>query len=80
MTRKERADIADCANDAARGSRRGGAPWLTADSSRDAVIGWLQWNDPNGSHTDSLARREGGDPYDFEGAWRALGDMIAEDC
>lgn len=77
MTRKE---LADCANRLARASRYSGAPHLTADSSRRDVVAWLQWNDPNGSHTDALARREGCEPYGHDDAWKALRSMIAEDC
>lgn len=64
------------ANKLAAQSRSPGAPRLTADSTREALIAWLQWNDPNGCHTDALAEVEGIDPYTTETAWDALREMI----
>lgn len=75
MTRER---LAKLANDEARGSRRGSAPVLTAASDRESVIAWLQWNDPNGCHTDALARAEDFDPYTDAAAWEALADMLAD--
>lgn len=50
------------------------ADWLEAQRqrlmgwSRDDLIAWLRWNDPNGSYTDKDAEAEGIDPLDVEGA------------
>jgi hypothetical protein len=52
------------------------APRLSERSTRDGIIDWLQWNDPNGSHTDDLAVREGADPYTLDTAWDALDEMV----
>jgi hypothetical protein len=71
-----RAELVTAANALARESRRGGAPRLRIDASRETVIDWLQWNDPNGSHRDDLAIREGADPYDLAGAWQALEQAV----
>ncbi len=78
MSMIDTAKIAALANEAGEGSRRGGRPRLTADSDRETVIAWLQWNDPNGCHTDALARAEGFDPYTHERAWEALADMLSD--
>lgn len=78
MTKASRAKLAKAANEAAALSRSAGAPVLSASSSREVVIRWLQWNDPNGSHTDALAEREDICPYDEEGAWGALACMLAD--
>lgn len=72
----ERVALAHAANQASSSFRRGGAPRLTATSSREDVIRWLQWNDPNGAHTDSLAQAEDIDPYTADEAWDALAQML----
>ena len=71
-----RSDVASAANDAAQQSRSPGAPVLTPESSRDALIAWLQWCDPNGSHTDDLAGLDDCEPYDLGGAWEAVESML----
>jgi hypothetical protein len=68
--------LAERANEAASLSRRAGAPRLTAESTRETLIAWLQWNDPNGSYTDELADIEGFDPMDLPTAWDALREMV----
>lgn len=70
--KKTKEELAAGANSAGKLSRRRGAPGLSAKSPRADVVRWLQWNDPNGSHTDAQARREGGAPYTAAGAWDAL--------
>jgi hypothetical protein len=77
LTHRQR--IAAAANEVGRLSRYGGAPVLTADSARGEVVAWLQWCDPNGIHTDDLAAAEDCDPYDLDGAWLALADMISDE-
>jgi hypothetical protein len=76
-----REHLASVANKLAREMRRGGFPRLTAQSSRETVIDWLQANDPNGIHTDRLAMAEDFDPYTLssETAWVALGEMLADE-
>lgn len=52
---------------------------LSPDSTRETVVDWLQWNDPNGIHTDALAAGEDFDPYTLESAWDALASMLDDD-
>lgn len=70
--------IAELVNIASHGSRRGGRPVLTGASDRETLIAWLQWNDPNGCHTDALAAVEGFEPYTLDRAWEAVADMVAD--
>ena len=71
-----RAEIAAQANASLEGARRGPYPHLSASSSRSTLITWLQKVDPNGIHTDALARLDDVDPYTLETAWDAVADMI----
>lgn len=71
--------LCDWANAAAVASPVPGAPYLTAASSRQDVAAWLQWNDPNGCHTDALAVAEGLDPYTDDTVWDALSEMFDDD-
>lgn len=73
-----RSALVRAANRLASEARRGGAPKLTESSSREEVVDWLQWNDPNGSHTDELADREDFDRYTEARAWKTLDEMIDE--
>lgn len=75
MTHRE---IAALANECARLSRYAGAPTLRAESTRETLTEWLQWCDPNGSHTDDLAIAESCDPYTLERAWDAIAEMLAD--
>jgi hypothetical protein len=68
--------LAERANEAAEGARCC-APRLSAHSSLETVVEWLQWNDPNGSHTPELAMAEDIEPYDLDAAWEALEDMLS---
>lgn len=73
-------ELAELANRAADGSRyRDSAPHLTETSSAEWVARWLQWNDPNGSHTAELAESEGCDPYTTESAWDALAEVLLDE-
>lgn len=67
------------ANEVGRLSRLGGAPVLTAYSDANAIANWLQWNDPNGSHSAAWAERDGFDPYDLGTAWDVLATMLADE-
>ncbi len=70
MTRSE---IAEQANEQSEG--RG--PTLTEDSTRETLCAWLQWCDPNGSHTDrAVSQEQDMDPYTLETAWEAVADMV----
>lgn len=74
-----RHDLAAIANAIADDSTRGGAPVLSAESSREDLCEWLQWCDPNGSHTDrAVAAEQDMDPYDLDGAWEALAAMTED--
>lgn len=70
-----RRETAEAANHAATGARDP-APLLAATSTREAVIRWLEWCDPNGTHGDEDAIAEGFDPYTEEDAWDALARML----
>jgi hypothetical protein len=76
MTESERDGIADEANEEASLSRRAGAPRLDADSSRETLLRWLKWNDPNGGHLDHEAKADGFDPYTLDEAWEAIDAML----
>lgn len=78
MAFQDTAELAARANAAAESSSVRGAPRLTADSNPETVARWLQWCDPNGSHTRELALAEDFDPYDHDRAWDALADMLAD--
>jgi hypothetical protein len=80
MIREWREETAAKANAAGSASRNPGAPVLSADSTAEQLAAWLQWNDPNGSHTADLAEREGFDPYDVETAWEVLAQAIDEEA
>lgn len=71
-------ELAELANRAALESRRPGAPTLAEDSDTETVAAWLQWCDPNGSHTAELALADDLDPYDCERAWDTLADMLCD--
>lgn len=71
-----RGRVAGRANAIARQARYGGAPALSADSSREDLCAWLQWCDPNGEHTDEHAAAADCDPYSLEGAWDAVESML----
>lgn len=73
-----RAAVADAANDVGRLSRHGGAPRLTVESSRETLTHWLQWCDPNGSHTDARAIADDCDAHDVDGAWEAIAAMVRD--
>lgn len=75
-----RAEVADAANEIGRLSRYGGAPTVTEHSARETLCAWLQWWDPNGWHVDELAAIDDIDPYDLEGAWQAIADVVASDA
>ena len=75
-----RAAVVLAANEAGRLSRYGGAPVLSEDSARETLVLWLQWCDPNGSHTDELALRDRCDPYTLDRAWTALAEMLSIDA
>lgn len=73
-----RAAVAELANEAGHACRARPPVVLSASSSRTDVVRWMQWNDPNGCHTDDRARAEDFDPYTEETAWDALAEMIKE--
>lgn len=71
-------DSAAVANLAGLQSRRRGAPVLSEESTREQIVQWLQWNDPNGIHLDELAQKEDVEPYTLESAWAALIEMLRD--
>lgn len=74
----DKARLCRIANEVGRTARYRGAPVLSPDSARETLIAWMQWNDPNGVHTDELAELEGFDPYTLESAWEAFAAMIED--
>ena len=54
-------------------------PQLSAAPTRDELISWLIWNDPNGVYTDENNAAEGWDPLPIEDAWRFVVDCYLED-
>lgn len=84
MNRKR---LAEAANEAGRSSRRRGAPRLHADSPREDVLRWLQWNDPNGGYLDpepepnddgDLVMYDDREPLTKEEAWEYLSRALEE--
>ena len=61
--------LARAANAAGRLSRRPGAPVLSAESPRETLIAWLQWNDGNGDFDNPVVWREGPEGLLDEGWW-----------
>lgn len=74
-----RGEIAAAASEASRASRRRGGPVLTEGSSREALLRWLAWNDPNGTYADADCAAEDLDPLTLEEAWDAVRDQAVED-
>jgi hypothetical protein len=68
--------VASAASLASRESRRAGGPALTPSSSRESLIEWLAWNDPNGSYRDEDALVEDRDPLTSEEAWELVAAAI----
>jgi hypothetical protein len=73
--------IARKANAIGRSSRyRSTAPHLTAQSSREALIDWLQWNDPNGNYRDEPPEFDDRAPPLTHGeAWELVEQMTSEE-
>lgn len=46
--------------------------------SREAILEFLQWNDPNGAYTDTASRDEGYDPLSYDEALIELEGVINE--
>lgn len=44
--------------------------------SREAILEFLQWNDPNGVYTDTASRDEGYEPLDYDEAILELEGVI----
>lgn len=65
------------ANCISRNAARPG-PILSLNSPVEEIAGWLQWCDPNGSHTRDLALADDCDPYDDESIWEALAYLALE--
>ena len=76
---RSRAETVTLANQVARESRYGGAPFLTVDSSVHVLCRWLEWCDPNGCHTADACNVEDIEPYDLNDAWEAIERMCSDD-
>lgn len=46
--------------------------------SREAILEFLQWNDPNGVYTDALSKEEGYEPLSYDEALIELEGVINE--
>jgi hypothetical protein len=75
---KKRADTAAYCNLIGLQSRRVGAPEIAADSSREQLLRWLRWNDPNGIYSDAATEAEGYDPITLTVAWELLDQVVKE--
>jgi hypothetical protein len=75
MSPSKRAALVVLANESSRLSRRGGAPRLTPESSRETLLAWLQWNDRNGVYLDHLAIADGAEPMSLDEAWTAISEV-----
>ena len=51
-------------------------PRLRPDSSREALIAWLKYNDGNGTYSDEACDQAGYDRLTLESAW----DLVAREC
>lgn len=76
MDSQRRNAIARDLNALSRRSRRIGAPTLAADSTRETLLDWLDWNDPGGCYTDAAraadAQFSDGEPLTISDAWVEL--------
>jgi hypothetical protein len=73
MSPERLAIIVAAANVAGSTSRRSGAPTLALDSSRDTLVAWLKWNDPNGDWDKPYLWHEGLDGL-FDPGWYVNAD------
>jgi hypothetical protein len=73
-----REDVALRANVIGKASRRPGAPTLSAESSRETLLAWLQWCDPNGCHVDELATADGFEPMTIDEAWEQVTTLLED--
>ena len=90
-----RTALASLANAIGQASARRGAPHLTAEATRETLIAWLEWCDPNGTYADPVkgctceddtcerSHRTGDDDFDpltIESAWELVDGTISEDA
>jgi hypothetical protein len=53
--------------------------WLLKDGSREDLISWLVWNDPNGIYTDADSLAEGYSPLSLELARETMQGILQRD-
>jgi hypothetical protein len=53
--------------------------WLLNAGSREDLICWLVWNDPNGIYTDSDSLAEGYSPLSLEQARETMQEILQRD-
>ena len=75
-SRRELEETAHAALLVSRASSRPGSNTLLADSSREDVIRWLVWCDPNGLWTDEDVKAAGVRPMTAQECW----DMVRYLC
>lgn len=59
-------------------SRRGAAQ-ISTTSTRQELIAWLKWMDPNGLYTDEANAEEENDPLTLNEAWDEIERMFDDD-
>lgn len=75
MNRVPNDELVDLINDLCS---RHGRPHLSLDSSREELIRFLAFYDPNGCWTDQDNQREGMPPLTLPGAWEMLAYVLLE--
>ena len=73
-TQAWREHVAALANEGSSSARR--RPVITAESPRDTLIRWLEWNDSNGCYSDADCEIEGMDPLNEFTVWDAVGESV----
>lgn len=50
----------------------GKGPIISADSDRDRLIRWLEWNDANGDYSDTASEAQGLEPLSLADCWALI--------
>lgn len=54
--------------------------WILSRGTREDIIGWLAWNDHNGTFTDRDSDAEGIDRLTLESARQLMAEILARDA
>lgn len=60
--------------------KSGGEPPLTIDATREELLVWLQWGDPNGAYTDEATERESIEQISLEYARHLVIETVESTC